>query len=64
LFSGTRPGEREILAALDAGCTTRRALQEATGFSLTKTRNILNHLVETHRIRREGRGRNVRYYGR
>ena len=56
-----RPGEKEILAALSSGLTTRRALQEATGFSLTKTRNILNHLVETQRIRRDGKGKNVRY---
>lgn len=56
-----RPGEKEILSALAAGCTTRRALQEATGFSLTKTRNILSELVAAHRVCREGNGRNVRY---
>lgn len=56
-----RPGEKEVLAALLSGCTTRRAIQDATGFSLTKTRNILSHLVETQRVRREGAGKNVRY---
>jgi len=56
-----RPGEQDVLSALAAGCTTRRALQEATGFSLTKTRNILSELIEQQRVRREGKGRNVRY---
>lgn len=61
LVASSLPGEKEILSALSAGCTTRRALQEATGFSLTKTRNILSYLMETQRIRREGKGRNVQY---
>ncbi len=55
------PGEKAVLAALAAGCTTRRAIQTVTGFSLTKTRNILSHLVSTQRLQRTGRGRNVQY---
>lgn len=39
----------------------RRAIQEAVGFSQTKTINLLNSLIEKGIVVREGGTRNLRY---
>lgn len=59
--SGLLPDEMAIARAIAQGETTRSALQEAAGFSQTKTINVLNSLIEKGIVIREGGTRNLRY---
>lgn len=53
--------EIAVARAIAEGETTRSALQEAAGFSQTKTINVLNDLIDKGIVVREGGTRNVRY---
>ena len=53
--------EIAVARAIAEGGTTRSALQEAAGFSQTKTINVLNDLIDKGIVVREGGTRNVRY---